>query len=38
MRITKVGLSGIMDKKYVCDDGINTLAHGHFRIKDLNKN
>lgn len=31
-RITKVGLCAIDDKRF-CLDGVNTLAHGHFRIQ-----
>jgi hypothetical protein len=26
-------LSGCDDKVYICDDGINTLAHGHYKTK-----
>jgi hypothetical protein len=33
--ITKVALSGTDDKKYVMDDNIHTLAHGHYRIKEM---
>lgn len=29
--ISKIGLSPIDTKRWICDDGINTLAHGHFR-------
>ena len=28
----KVGLSAFDDKRYICDDGVSTLAHGHFRV------
>ena len=31
-RISKVCLSAFDDKRYVLSDGVNTLAHGHFRI------
>ena len=31
--IQKVGLSGYDDKRYICDDGIKTLAHGHYKAK-----
>lgn len=30
-RITKVGLCSIDDKRFICDDGVTTLAHGHYR-------
>ena len=29
----KVGLSAYDDKRYILDDGINTLSHGHYSIK-----
>ena len=32
---TKKGLSPFDDKRYVLPDGVNTLAHGHFRIKSM---
>jgi len=32
VRITKIGLCGLDDKKWVCSDNIHTLAHGHYRI------
>ena len=35
MKHTKKGLSPFDDKRYVLSDGINTLAHGHFKIKQL---
>ena len=31
----KKGLCPFDDKRYVLSDGINTLAHGHFKIKQL---
>jgi len=31
---TKIALSPYDDKRYVLDDGIHTLAHGHFRIEE----
>jgi hypothetical protein len=31
-RIGKICLSAMDDKRYVLKDGVNTLAHGHFRI------
>jgi len=30
----KVALSNFDDKRYILDDGISTLAYGHFRIKE----
>jgi hypothetical protein len=30
---TKVALSNFDDKRFILDDGITTLAHGHYRIK-----
>ena len=32
---TKIGLSPFDDKRYVLKDGMNTLAYGHYRIKEL---
>jgi hypothetical protein len=32
-QVTKVGLCGFDNKRWVCDDGISTLAHGHHRIQ-----
>ncbi len=32
MTINKVGLSPYDDKRYVLDDKVSTLAHGHYRI------
>ena len=28
----KITLSTNDDKRYICDDGVNTLAHGHYRV------
>ena len=28
----KIGLSAMDTKRYILDDGVNTLAHGHWRI------
>ena len=28
----KIGLSAMDTKRFILDDGINTLAHGHWRI------
>jgi hypothetical protein len=33
----KVDLSNFDDKKYILDDGITTLAHGHYRIRDIER-
>ena len=30
--INKIGLSAFDDKRFILDDGITTLAHGHHRI------
>ena len=30
--VEKAGLCSFDDKRYVLDDGVNTLAHGHWRI------
>ena len=32
--IKKVGLSAYDDKRYICDDGVTTRAHGHFANVD----
>ena len=32
-KINKIGLSGFDDKRYFCDDGVKTLAHGHYNAK-----
>ena len=29
--VNKIGLSGYDDKRYICTDGVTTLAHGHWR-------
>ena len=29
--LKKIGLSAYDDKRYICDDGISTRAHGHFK-------
>ena len=28
----KIGLSAFDDKRYICSDGISTLAHGHWGV------
>ena len=33
--INKIGLSAFDDKRYILDDGVTTLAHGHYAI-DVN--
>ena len=33
--VNKVALSALDDKRYILKDGINTLAWGHYKIKDL---
>src|SRR5690606_20385498 len=33
--ITKIGLSPIDSKRFILNDGINSLAHGHYKIKQL---
>ncbi len=30
---TKIGLSGYDDKRYICEDGVRTVAHGHYRTR-----
>jgi hypothetical protein len=34
LKMTKRALSAYDDKKYLLPDGLNTLAYGHYRIKD----
>ena len=36
IEINKKCLSAYDDKRYIFPDGVHTLAHGHFRIEDLN--
>ena len=31
----KIGLSAFDDKRWICEDGITTRAHGHFKNEDL---
>src|SRR5690606_31856376 len=33
--VTKIGLSPIDSKRFILNDGINSLAHGHYNIKKL---
>jgi predicted Zn-dependent protease len=35
IRISKIGLSALDDKRFVCRDNINSLAHGHYKIQEL---
>ncbi len=32
---TKVALNNFDDKRYILDDGYTTLAHGHYKIRNL---
>ena len=32
--VKKVGLSAFDNKRLICDDGISTMAHGHFKTKN----
>jgi hypothetical protein len=36
LTINKVGLCAYDDKSYILEDGINTLAYGHYKIPQLN--
>ena len=31
---SKIGLSAADDKRWICNDGISTLAHGHYKTRD----
>ena len=31
----KIGLSAADDKRWIADDGISTLAHGHYKIRNI---
>ena len=31
-KIEKVGLSANDDKRFICENGVNTYAHGHYRL------
>ena len=33
LKINKVGISCYDNKRYILDDNINTLAHGHYKTK-----
>ena len=32
--VKKVGLSGFDNKRWILDDGVHTLAHGHWRTQE----
>ena len=32
---TKVALNNFDDKRYILEDGYSTLAHGHYKIRNL---
>ena len=34
--VNNLCLSAFDDKRYILPDGVSTLAHGHFRIAELN--
>lgn len=36
VEINKVCLSAFDNKRYILDDGISTLAYGHYRINEMN--
>jgi hypothetical protein len=38
IHVNKISLSAIDDKRWVCDDNINTHAIGHFRTRTIYKN
>ena len=31
----KIGLSPLDTKRYILDDGVNTLAYGNYKIKNI---
>ena len=33
--VRKIGLSGNDDKRVICEDGIHTLAYGHYKLNLL---
>ena len=35
LNVKKIGLSAADDKRWICEDGVNTLAHGHYDIKNM---
>lgn len=38
VEINKISLNPYDDKRYVLNNGISTLAHGHYKIKSINVN
>lgn len=36
MEVNKIGLNPYDDKRFILEDGISTMAHGHHRIKEVN--
>lgn len=37
IRSKHLGLTAFDDKRYVLEDGVRTLAYGHYRIKEIKK-
>ena len=37
-KMKKIGLSASDDKRWILDDGISTLAHGHYRTRNSSQN
>lgn len=37
IEVNKIGLNPYDDKRYILEDGISTLAHGHYKIKEVNR-
>ena len=35
IKLNKIGLSPYDDKRYILNDGMNTLAYGHYKITVL---
>ena len=31
----KIGLSAADDKRWICEDGVSTLAHGHYKLRNI---
>ena len=38
VKVEKIGISCLDIKKHILDDNVHTLAHGHYKIKDLKIN
>ena len=34
VRSSRVGLSPMIDKRYICSNGVDTLPYGHWRIQE----